>query len=52
MSAAIKHGKSETRFEIDSATLAALEELKSKFGVTTNAERIRRAILERRLLVL
>ncbi len=29
----------ETKLEIDSATLAALEELKRKFGVPTEAER-------------
>ena len=34
----------QTSFEVDSATLAAIAELKDRFGVKTNAQVIRKAL--------
>ena len=34
----------QTTFEVDAATLAAISELKSAFGVSTNAAVIRKAL--------
>jgi hypothetical protein len=34
----------QTTFEVDPATLAAMAELKQKFGVRTNAQVIRKAL--------
>jgi ribosomal protein L7/L12 len=34
----------QTTFEVDAATLAAIAELKQKFGVKTNAQVIRKAL--------
>lgn len=34
----------QTTFEVDDATLAAIAELKGKFGVKTNAQVIRKAL--------
>jgi hypothetical protein len=34
----------QTTFEVDAATLAAIGELKKKFGVKTNAQVIRKAL--------
>jgi len=41
----------QTTFEVDDATLAALAELKSKFGVKTNAQAIRKALALARVAV-
>jgi hypothetical protein len=39
-----EHAMTQTTFEVDDATLAALTDLKKKFGVKTNAQVIRKAL--------